>query len=515
MADTFVSGLGANRFDGAGGVDVLSYAASTAGVSVNISNNVVSGGYAQGDVVSNFEKVVGSAFNDTLGSSTSGHTLEGGAGDDTDIIGLAGVTVTEAGGGGDNTVQTNLAAYTLGGNLERLTYIGSAVFSVTGNAEANIITGGATSDTLSGLGGDDTLIGGIGSDILIGGAGADVLDGGANNDTASYSTATGAITINTATGVHTGDAAGDTFIAIETILGSGYGDTFVSGSKADRSDGGNGVDVVNYAGSSAGVSVNLSNGVASGGDAQGDSVANIEKVVGSAFNDTLGSSTSGHVLEGGAGDDVYVVASAGVVVTEVAEGGDDTVQTALTAYTLAANVERLTFTGTVAFTGAGNAEANVITGGVGADTLSGAGTDTVRYATAVTVNLATGAHTGDAAGDTYDGVEIIQGSSSADLFVGSELADRLDGAGGTDTLSYAASILGVNVNITTNVVSGGSAEGDVIGNFESVTGSDHEDVLGSSTSAHVLAGGLGDDTYVVGSSGVIVQEAVDGGSARA
>ncbi len=139
----------------------------------------------------------------------------------------------------------------------------------------------------------------------------------------------------------------------------------------------------------------------------------------------------------------------------------------------------------------------------------------MRYASAVTINLSTGVHTGDAAGDTFDGIELIHGSSSADLFVGSELADRLDGAGGTDTLSYAASILGVNVNITTNVVSGGSAEGDVIGNFESVTGSDHEDVLGSSTSAHVLAGGLGDDTYVVGSSGVIVQEAVDGGSARA
>ncbi len=52
-------------------------------------------------------------------------------------------------------------------------------------------------------------------------------------------------------------------------------------------------------------------------------------------------------------------------------------------FTLAANVENLTYTGAAAFTGIGNNLANVITGGAGADTLTdgtntaGAGVDTM------------------------------------------------------------------------------------------------------------------------------------------
>ncbi len=51
---------------------------------------------------------------------------------------------------------------------------------------------------------------------------------------------------------------------------------------------------------------------------------------------------------------------AGDVVTEDADAGIDTVKTALAAYTLADNVENLTYVGTVAFTGTGNSLANTI-----------------------------------------------------------------------------------------------------------------------------------------------------------
>jgi hypothetical protein len=46
-------------------------------------------------------------------------------------------------------------------------------------------------------------------------------------------------------------------------------------------------------------------------------------VIGSDFDDTLGSSTSGHVLQGGAGNDIYVVGISGVDVVEAAGGGLD------------------------------------------------------------------------------------------------------------------------------------------------------------------------------------------------
>jgi len=89
---------------------------------------------------------------------------------------------------------------------------------------------------------------------------------------------------------------------------------------------------------------------------------------------------------GGAGNDIYVVNSAGDVVTERAGEGWDTVQSSIT-YSLGANVNDLTLTGTAAINGTGNggnntvignAAANVLTGAAGNDFLDGgAGNDTL------------------------------------------------------------------------------------------------------------------------------------------
>ncbi|MGO7179491.1 calcium-binding protein, partial [Rhizobium ruizarguesonis] len=78
------------------------------------------------------------------------------------------------------------------------------------------------------------------------------------------------------------------------------------------------------------------------------------------------------------GDDAYIVDNAGDSVTEDVDAGSDTVRTTLASYTLAANVENLTYIGTVAFTGTGNDLANTIRGAAGADTLDGgAGADSL------------------------------------------------------------------------------------------------------------------------------------------
>ena len=83
-------------------------------------------------------------------------------------------------------------------------------------------------------------------------------------------------------------------------------------------------------------------------------------------------------LIGGAGNDTYIVSNVGDVITELAGGGTNSVCTGLGSYTLDVNVENLTFIGAGAFTGTGNASANVITGGTGNDTLNGgAGADTL------------------------------------------------------------------------------------------------------------------------------------------
>ena len=48
-----------------------------------------------------------------------------------------------------------------------------------------------------------------------------------------------------------------------------------------------GIDTASYAASSSGVAVNLAAGAGSGGDAQGDTLANIENLIGSAYADAL------------------------------------------------------------------------------------------------------------------------------------------------------------------------------------------------------------------------------------
>ncbi|MGO8148184.1 hypothetical protein AB9F42_36310, partial [Rhizobium leguminosarum] len=63
--------------------------------------------------------------NDTLNGGAGADSLIGGAGDDTYIVDNAGDSVAENADEGTDTVKTVLASYTLGVNVENLTYIGT------------------------------------------------------------------------------------------------------------------------------------------------------------------------------------------------------------------------------------------------------------------------------------------------------------------------------------------------------------------------------------------------------
>ena len=104
--------------------------------------------------------------------------------------------------------------------------------NVTGSAMGNdSLTGDARANVLMGLGGNDSLRGGAGADTLDGGPGADRLDGGRSQtggvedvDTASYASASamsGGVTIDLGSyeGLG-GDAEGDELVNIEKIVGS-------------------------------------------------------------------------------------------------------------------------------------------------------------------------------------------------------------------------------------------------------------------------------------------------------
>ncbi len=132
------------------------------------------------------------------------------------------------------------------------------------------VTGGAGDDTLRPTGGDDTVIGGDGEDVIYAHTGHDVIEGNAGND---------------------------------TLQGGEGDDTLTGGAGADWIDGGDGLDYASYADASAGVRLDLLGLVAALGDAAGDTVQNIEGVIGSDHDDTLYGDNAANHLIGGLGDD--------------------------------------------------------------------------------------------------------------------------------------------------------------------------------------------------------------------
>jgi serralysin len=146
--------------------------------------NTLTGG-VQNDTLRGFagnDILTGNAGDDVLDGGLGIDKMYGGTGNDTYVVDIARDLVIEGANEGTDTVLTTLRAYTLGTNVENVTFTGSGSFNGAGNALDNAITGGVGNDTLTGAAGNDTLDGGDGNDILIGGLGTDMLTGGVGAD---------------------------------------------------------------------------------------------------------------------------------------------------------------------------------------------------------------------------------------------------------------------------------------------------------------------------------------------
>lgn len=110
------------------------------------------------------------------------------------------------------------------------------------------LIGSAFSDLIFGAGGDDLIDAGSGDDVLQGGAGADTLQGGVGFDAVDYSERTTGVqvTFDAALGGFIGGPDGDRATEIESIIGSAGNDTLGAiGTTAIQLIGGAGADRLN------------------------------------------------------------------------------------------------------------------------------------------------------------------------------------------------------------------------------------------------------------------------------
>ena len=212
-----------------------------------------------------------------------------------------------------------------------------------------------------------------------------------------------------------------------------------------------------------------------------------DSLYGGAGNDTLvGDGTD--YLDGGFGDDVYVVTSGTEVVSEGGDKGIDVIQTALSSYTLGLNLETLVYTGSGFFSGAGNIEDNLLVGANFGNLLSGGdGNDTLQGGTlSDTLN-----------GGTGD--DVVYGYSGDDVLRGNDGNDRIFGGDGNDLIKSDAG---------DDTIDGGTGDDNLQGGDgnDVLLGGDGNDKLDGGAGADVMKGGLGDDTYLVDNAADVVTE---------
>ncbi|WP_298951270.1 calcium-binding protein [uncultured Methylobacterium sp.] len=423
---------------------------------------------------------------------------------------------------------------------------------MTGTAASDKLLGGEGADIIRGMAGDDYIWGGDGIDILTGGAGRDrfayhsvseagdtIVDFDAKSDILDVSImaaqnnwkgdalANGYVRIaqdgTSALLQVDANGGGDGFVTLARLLNVDARDvtaaniqTLISGvatttlpdeaidaPPSESDSGGSDTATWEAAGtvwttldaftlSETSKSKDLAHASDSPFTATGNSRANAitgskgnDRLTGLGGDDSLDGGAGADTLIGGVGNDGYFVDNVGDVVTELAGEGIDTITTSLSSYTLGANVENLAFAGfdahgkIGAFTGTGNELANLLMGGDGNDRLDGkVGADTMI---------------GGLGNDTY----VVD--NVGDVVV--EVAN-----GGTDRVQAS-----VSYTLSDNVESlqlGTSQSINGTGNSQNntLTGTAGANILDGKAGADTMIGGLGNDTYVVDDAGDIVTE---------
>ena len=394
------------------------------------------------------------------------------------------------------------------------------------------ISDGANAVTSSGV---DFIFGSTANDTFNGAGGNDFLNGGGGTNTAVYSglvsnyaftlSIDGSVTVaDTRAGAPDGT---DTDISIQNYR---FGDGLVL--------------------TQAQLAYAVITGTAGNDILTGSATANSgQTILGLAGNDTLTAGTGGNTvldgsdgndtlrdagaaaaasivdtMNGGAGDDIYVVTRANDVITEQFDAGTDTVRTNRATFLLPDNVENFVYTGNTGITGTGNLLANTFSGFDGTSILNGGdGSDTAVFTGqfpqyTFTANANGSVTLADTRGGSPDGTTtfsnielfrfsngliltaaqlgggtgtpptIVNGTTASDNLTSSAAGAIISGLGGADTLTAGA------INQTLD----GGAAADVLRD--------------SGLSGIALIGSAGNDTFVVSNAGTVITEAVGNGT---
>ena len=471
--DTLNGGDGNDRLDGRSGIDWLNGGAGDDDYHITVTNegapdNVTEAAGEGIDTVyyrgtfngstnsytlpANVERLfllgetrngTGNDLNNTIvGTDVLGNILDGGAGVDvlngggaSDIyyVDETGDTVIEYAGGGLADEIRSTATYYLSDvyDVERLVLLGTASINATGNSL------------------DNTLYGNSGNNVLNGRAGADKMYGGAGDDTYYVD--------------HQDDVVGD-------YLNSGYDTVF---SSISFSLAGIHIEKLVLTGSAA---IN----------ATGNSLVN--HIIGNSANNIIdGNVGGGDRLEGGLGNDIYIVDTTDDVIVDT--GGYDRIQSSVTFSLVGHNdIENLTLTGTSHINATGNAGTNVLTGNSGDNVLDGNG-----------------------------GRDYLAGGVGNDTYVVDSTDDTVTeshASHGIDTVRVGFSYtLGAHLeNLVLTGYDAINGTGNELAN--AITGNGNHNVLDGRGGVDVLNGGAGNDTYIVDATNETVIEENGGGYDR-
>jgi len=444
--------------------------------------------------------IMGTEIDDYLIGYATGDTIDGLAGND-QIYGRAGNDNLNGGAGSDFVFGEEGDDLIDGGLGIDFLYGGNGNDNINGGADNDYIYGENGNDVLDGGASDDYIYGGIGDDVLDGGTGNDRLYGGIGNDlyivdsgwdsvTEEFNegidtiqssitnglwwdnienlTLTGMAAIN-GTGnsldnVLIGNSAANILnggIGADTLIGGAGDDIYMVDDSLDAviEAANEGIDTVQSSATFI-LAANVDNLTLTGATAiNGTGNTDNNTLIGNSADNILDGGAGADILIGGMGNDVYIVDNLLDVVTEASyEGASDTVQSSIS-YTLAANVENLILTGALAIDGTGNSLDNVLTGnGAGSTLAGGAGNDTYVIGT------------GDIVVEAHNkGIDTVQSS-----------------------ITYTLGRNVENLTLTGTMAING-------------TGNSLDNVLTGNDAVNILAGGAGDDTYVIGTGDIVVE----------